>query len=175
MHSTLSQFSNSGIKGSVLSVWETFFSYYLPESTEMLPTKKHSKEDLVWLTCLWARRRVFSLIYSLTFLEKLPEVKLIKSWLAIQCKWQSIYVIVKAGFHKHWSRSWSCKLSYKRVLTKWKSEVGVISKVISATESESKESEHFYFFHLCLRLRHLRSIYDLEKTSLLESEAEAEG
>ena len=70
MHSTLSQFSNSGIKGSVLSVWETFFSYYLPESTEMLPTKKHSNEDLVWLTCLWASRRVFSLIYSLTFLEK---------------------------------------------------------------------------------------------------------
>ena len=34
-------------------------------------------------------------------------------------------MIVKAGFHEHWSRSWSCKLSYKRVMTKWKSEVGV--------------------------------------------------
>ena len=48
--------------------WKKFTSYSR-ESTEMLPTKKHSKEDLLWLTCLWAKRNVFSLIYNLTFLK----------------------------------------------------------------------------------------------------------
>ena len=38
-------------------------------------------------------------------------------------------------------------------------------------ESESEESERFHLF----RLRRLRSAYDLVKTRLSESEAEAEG
>ena len=52
--------------------------------------------------------------------------------------------------------------------------VGVVSGVISATESESEESERFYFFRL-LRLRRLRSAYNLEKTRSSESEAQVEG
>ena len=40
-------------------------------------------------------------------------------------------------------------------------------------ESESEESERFHFFRL--RLRRLRSAYDLVKTRLSEPEAEAEG
>ena len=47
--------------------------------------------------------------------------------------------------------------------------------IISATELESEESERFHFFRLRLRLHHLRSGYELVKTSLSESEAEAEG
>ena len=43
------------------------------------------------------------------------------------------------------------------------------------TESESEESERFHFFRLCLRLHRLHSAYDLVKTRLSESEAEAEG
>ena len=54
-------------------------------------------------------------------------------------------------------------------LVKWKIEV--VSGVISSTESESEESECFHFFRFRLRLRRL---YDLVKTRLLESEAEAE-
>ena len=50
-----------------------------------------------------------------------------------------------------------------------------MSGVISTTESESQESEHFHFFRLCLQLRRLHSAYDLVKTRLLELEAEAEG
>ena len=42
-------------------------------------------------------------------------------------------------------------------------------------ESESEESECFHFFQLRFRLRRIRSAYDPVKTSLLESEAEAEG
>ena len=42
-------------------------------------------------------------------------------------------------------------------------------------ESESEELERFQFFRLCLRLRRLHSAYDLWKTRLSESEAEAEG
>ena len=53
--------------------------------------------------------------------------------------------------------------------------VGVVSGVISATESESEESERFHFFRLRLRLRRLRFAYDLVKTRLSESEAEVEG
>ena len=56
-----------------------------------------------------------------------------------------------------------------------KSKIGVVSGVISATESESEESERFHFFRLRLRLRRLRSAYDLVKTILSESETEAEG
>ena len=39
----------------------------------------------------------------------------------------------------------------------------------------SYEWEFFHFFQLRLRLRHLRSAYELVKTRLTESEAEAEG
>ena len=42
-------------------------------------------------------------------------------------------------------------------------------------EEESEESECFHFFRLHLRLHRLRSAYDLVKTRLSESEAEAEG
>ena len=42
-------------------------------------------------------------------------------------------------------------------------------------ELESEESERFNFFRPRLRLRRLRSAYDLVKTRLSESEAEAEG
>ena len=52
--------------------------------------------------------------------------------------------------------------------------MGVVSRVISATESGSEESEGFHFFRLRSRLRRLRSAYDLVKTRLSESEAEAE-
>ena len=53
--------------------------------------------------------------------------------------------------------------------------MGVVSGVISATESESEESERFHFFRLRLRLRRLRSAYDLVKTRLSESEAGTKG
>ena len=43
------------------------------------------------------------------------------------------------------------------------------------TESESEESERFPFFRLRLRLCRLRSAYDLVKTRLSGSEAEAQG
>ena len=46
---------------------------------------------------------------------------------------------------------------------------------MSATESESEESERFHFFPLRSRLRRLRSAYDPVKTRFSESEAEAEG
>ena len=49
--------------------------------------------------------------------------------------------------------------------------MGVVSGVISETESETEESERFHFF----RLRRLRFPYDLVKTRLSESEAEVEG
>ena len=52
--------------------------------------------------------------------------------------------------------------------------MGVVTGVISATESESEESERFHFFQLRLRLRRLRSAYDLGKTRLSESDAETE-
>ena len=38
-------------------------------------------------------------------------------------------------------------------MTKWESKIGVVSGVISSTESESEESEHFHFFRFRLRLR----------------------
>ena len=38
-------------------------------------------------------------------------------------------------------------------MTKWESKIGVVSGVISSTESESEESEHFHFFQFRLRLR----------------------
>ena len=56
-----------------------------------------------------------------------------------------------------------------------KSKIGVVSGVISATESESEESESFHFFRLHIRLCGLHSAYDLVKTRLSELEAEAEG
>ena len=37
-------------------------------------------------------------------------------------------------------------------MTLWKSKIGVVSGVISLTESELEESEHFHFFWFCLRL-----------------------
>ena len=43
------------------------------------------------------------------------------------------------------------------------------------TESESEESERFHFFQLHLQLCSLHSAYDLVKTRLSESEAQAEG
>ena len=46
---------------------------------------------------------------------------------------------------------------------------------MSATGSESEESQQNHFFLLRLRLRRLQSAYDLVKTTLSESEAEAEG
>ena len=54
-------------------------------------------------------------------------------------------------------------------------QIGVVSEIISATQSESEESERFHFFRLRLRLRRLRSAYDLVKTRLWESEAGGEG
>ena len=59
----------------------------------------------------------------------------------------------------------------RALMTLSKLKIGVVSGVISATESESEESERFHFF----RLRRLRSPYDLVKTRLSESEAEVEG
>ena len=73
----------------------------------------------------------------------------------------------KAGFHQRRKRSRSRKQSRK---LKGKSKIGVVSGVIRATKSESEESGRFHFF----RLRRLRSAYDLVKTRLSESEAEAE-
>ena len=61
-------------------------------------------------------------------------------------------------FLKLWPSVW--------LVTKWKSKIGVVNGVISATESELEESERFH---------RLRSAYDPVKTRLLESEAEAEG
>ena len=49
-------------------------------------------------------------------------------------------------------------------ITKWKSNIGVVSGVISATESESEESERFHFFRLRLRVHPLCSAYDLLAT-----------
>ena len=51
----------------------------------------------------------------------------------------------------------------RALMTWWKSKIGVVSGVISATESESEESERFHFFRLRVRLRRLRSAYDLVK------------
>ena len=45
----------------------------------------------------------------------------------------------------------------RELTTMWKSKVGVVSGVISSTESESEESERFHFFRFRLRLRHLWS------------------
>ena len=42
-------------------------------------------------------------------------------------------------------------------MTQWKSTIGVVSGVISSTESESEESERFHFFRFRLRLRRLWS------------------
>ena len=42
-------------------------------------------------------------------------------------------------------------------------------------ESESEESERFHFFQLRFQLRRLHYPYDLVKTRLSESEAEAKG
>ena len=50
--------------------------------------------------------------------------------------------------------------------------VGVVSGVISAKESESEESERFLFFS---DSAYDSIAYDLVKTKLSESEAEAEG
>ena len=61
------------------------------------------------------------------------------------------------------------------VFTSDRVEVGVVSGVISATESESEQSERFYFSRLRLRLRRLLSAYELEKTRSSKSEAEVEG
>ena len=44
-----------------------------------------------------------------------------------------------------------------------------------ATDSESEESERFHFFRLRLRRRLLRSAFDLVKTILSVSEAQAQG
>ena len=78
----------------------------------------------------------------------------------------------------HSDNSWLCSKRARRdrclLIKGWSSlatESGVVSGVIRATESDSEESERFHFF----RLRRLRSAYDLLKTWLSESEAEAEG
>ena len=63
----------------------------------------------------------------------------------------------------------------RALMTLSKLKIGVVSGVISATESESEESERFHFFRLRLQFRRLRSAYDLVKTRLSDSEAEAEG
>ena len=44
---------------------------------------------------------------------------------------------LKAGFHKRRSHRWSRKITYDLVKTK----IGVVSGVISSTESESEESD----------------------------------
>ena len=49
--------------------------------------------------------------------------------------------LVKAGFHYGQSRSGGYKKAYDLV----KIEIGVLSAVISSTESESGESERFHF------------------------------
>ena len=54
-----------------------------------------------------------------------------------------------------------------------KSNIRVVSRVIRAMESE--ESERFLFLPALLMTPSLRSAYDLVKTRLSESEAEAEG
>ena len=45
----------------------------------------------------------------------------------------------------------------RELMTEWKSKIGVVSRVISSTESESEESERFHFFRFRLRLRRLWS------------------
>ena len=46
----------------------------------------------------------------------------------------------------------------RELMAKWKSEIGVVSGVISSKESEEEESERFHFFRFRLRLRPLCSI-----------------
>ena len=58
-------------------------------------------------------------------------------------------------------------------ITLWKSKITVVSRVISATESESEESERFHF--LPTPLTTPSKSHDLVKTGLMESEEEAEG
>ena len=63
----------------------------------------------------------------------------------------------------------------KELMTQRKSKIGVVSRVISPTESESEESERFHSFRLRLRLRVYDSVaYDPVTTRLSESEAEAQ-
>ena len=40
----------------------------------------------------------------------------------------------------------------RELMTKWKSKIGVVSGVISSTESESEESERFHFLPIPVRL-----------------------
>ena len=40
---------------------------------------------------------------------------------------------------------WRNTLSVRALMTLWKSKIGVVSRVISATESESEDYERFYF------------------------------
>ena len=54
-----------------------------------------------------------------------------------------------------------------------KIKIGVVSGVIRATESESKESVRFHFLPTPLTTPSLRSADDLVKTRLSESESEA--
>ena len=46
----------------------------------------------------------------------------------------------------------------RALMTWWKSKIGVVSGVISATESESEESERFHFF----RLRGIGTLFSLD-------------
>ena len=46
---------------------------------------------------------------------------------------------------------------------------------MSSTELESEEPEHFYILPTALLTPSLRSTYDLVKTKMSESEAEAKG
>ena len=61
----------------------------------------------------------------------------------------------------------------RALMTQWNSNTGVVRGVLSATESESEESERFHFLRPRLRLRRLSFAYDLVKTRLSEAEAES--
>ena len=58
----------------------------------------------------------------------------------------------------------------RELMAWWKLKIGVVSRVISSTESESEESERFHFRRFRLQLRRLWS----SETRLSKSEAEAE-
>ena len=79
---------------------------------------------------------------------------------------------LQAGFHWRKSRSRSRSRIRKSASDLVKIEIGVVSGVISSTESESEESERFHFLPIPLLTP---TAYDPVKTRLSESQAEAEG
>ena len=91
----------------------------------------------------------------------------------------SFFGLMRTPIGSHWKanfyqwRSRNRKRSRKSIYAVWKSNIRVVSRVIRAMESEG--SERFLFLPALLMTPSLRSAYDLVKTRLSESEAEAEG